>query len=176
MKNGLFLDDGCVLASFVQQLCPWDQLVTALLFPAHGNSNCWRGAGTSSIRCRHVTVSILAWPASSGAAVLAASCLSESLVPLVVGTSTRTFREQNNWIQFLNNTIHCPHGQKIFSLSNKWLLLYLQPLDMGSCNVDLWNKMIVSHSSKARTFSILQSCIVHHGAADSLWWFLGWFI
>lgn len=40
----------------------------------------------------HVTVSTLAWPASSGAAALAASCLSEWPVPWVAGMSAGEIR------------------------------------------------------------------------------------
>lgn len=46
----------------------------------------------SIIMCHHVTVSKLAWPASSVAAALAASCLSEWPVPWVAGTSAREVR------------------------------------------------------------------------------------
>lgn len=54
----------------------------------HGNSN-GEGAIISSIRFRLVTASKLAWPASSDAAVLAVSCLSESPIRVAVGRSER---------------------------------------------------------------------------------------
>lgn len=75
--------------------------ITMLQFPIQNVTlnNMWR---VSDITCHlfiilimshHVTVSKLAWPASSGAAALAASCLSEWPVPWVVGMSTREIRQ-----------------------------------------------------------------------------------
>lgn len=58
----------------------------------------------SSIRSRPVTVSKLAWLASSGAAVHAASCLSGLPVPLEAGRSAIIVREHKG-IQLLSGTV-----------------------------------------------------------------------
>ena len=148
MKNGFSLDDrcSCIIEYLAHDISLW--LHSSFLPMVTGPF--WRGARISSIRSRrHVTVSILAWPASSGAAVFAASCLSELPVPLAVGTTTGSVQKRENWIKFLNNkTEMCQ-----ICLINGY---YLQPVDMGSCNVDLWiKKDCVSHSSSARKLSIL---------------------
>lgn len=56
-----------------------------------------------------VTVSKLAWPASSGAAALAASCPSEWPVPWEVGTSARQIRHlyiDTEQRQIIRNTLN----------------------------------------------------------------------
>ena len=93
--NGFFLNDG--YSGIIERLTNYSAHETSMWlhssFLSLVTQNSWRGAGISSIKSRLVTLSKLAWPASSGAAVFAASCLSESPVPVVVGRSTGMFRE-----------------------------------------------------------------------------------
>lgn len=58
----------------------------------------------SSVRFRLVTVSKLAWPASSDAAAFVVSCLSESPVPMVAGRPEHIYRKKK-----LLNTICQQH-------------------------------------------------------------------
>lgn len=105
MKTGFFLSK--VLSCIIEWLTTTQPRipVTATRGPlVHGNVNSRRATRTLGIRSRLVTVSKSAWPASSGAAVLAASCLSESPDPGVVDRSMGIFRAQNNYVKSVHNT------------------------------------------------------------------------
>lgn len=94
----------------------------------------WTRSGTtiSSVRFRLVTVGKLAWPASSDAAALAVSCLSEWPVPSAAGRSERIYRQQNCWTQSVNS---------IFTHAETGHLQHLRLWDMGSCSANLKFKM-----------------------------------
>lgn len=97
MKTGFFPNK--VFSCIVEWLTtsqPMIPVTATLWLLVHGNVNSRRASRASGIRSRLVTVSKSAWPASSGAAVLAASCLSESPDPGVVDRTMEIFRAQNN--------------------------------------------------------------------------------
>lgn len=120
MKNGFFLNDG--YSDIIKRLTNYSAHEISMWLHSSFLSlvtwNSWRGAGILSIKSRLVTLSKLAWPASSGAAVFAASCLSESPVPVVVGRSTGMFRET----KYVNKSCQ-QHREKQSNLYKLRLLL-----------------------------------------------------